>query len=108
MLKVILLAMLAGAGLASAAQAAASVERGDYLVNTIAGCGNCHTPLGPNGPEFDKALSGRLGDIGRQRRLRRAANELSRLDDRMLKDIGITRSQIDPAAFGAPIRDRGR
>lgn len=60
MLKVILLAMLAGAGLASAAQAAASVERGDYLVNTIAGCGNCHTPLGPNGPEFDKALSGRL------------------------------------------------
>jgi mono/diheme cytochrome c family protein len=60
MFKVIVLAVLAGAGGASVVQAAPSVERGDYLVNTIAGCGNCHTPLGPNGPEFDKALSGRL------------------------------------------------
>ena len=47
-------------GAMTSAQAAPSVERGDYLVNSIAGCGNCHTPLGPNGPEMDKALSGRL------------------------------------------------
>ena len=40
--------------------AAGSVERGDYLVNSIMGCGNCHTPIGPQGFEQDKALSGRL------------------------------------------------
>jgi mono/diheme cytochrome c family protein len=35
-------------------------ERGGYLVNTIMTCNNCHTPMGPNGPQFDKALSGGL------------------------------------------------
>src|SRR5260370_32738846 len=29
-----------------------------YLVESIMGCGNCHTPVGPNGPILDKALSG--------------------------------------------------
>ena len=33
-------------------------ERGSYLVNTVMTCHNCHTPMGPNGPQFDKALSG--------------------------------------------------
>jgi len=36
------------------------VERGGYLVNTVMTCQNCHTPMGPNGPQFDKALSGGL------------------------------------------------
>lgn len=67
MLRLTLLAALAGSALlAGNAQAAPSVERGDYLVNTIAGCGNCHTPLGPNGPEMDKALSGRLVEQNEQ------------------------------------------
>jgi mono/diheme cytochrome c family protein len=35
-----------------------AVERGRYLVETIAGCGNCHTPKGPNGPLPGKALAG--------------------------------------------------
>ena len=35
------------------------VERGGYLVNTVMTCHNCHTPIGPNGPQFDKALVGR-------------------------------------------------
>lgn len=39
---------------------AASVERGDYLVNSIMACGSCHTPVGPNGFVADQALSGRL------------------------------------------------
>lgn len=26
------------------------LERGDYLMNTIVACGNCHTAMGPNGP----------------------------------------------------------
>ncbi len=34
------------------------VERGEYLVEGIAGCGNCHSPLGP--VAAGKELSGRL------------------------------------------------
>src|SRR5260370_36379453 len=37
------------------------VERGQYLVETIAACGNCHTPKGPSGPLPGKKLAG--GDI---------------------------------------------
>ncbi len=46
--------------LVTTAQAETPVERGGYLVNTIMTCNNCHTPMGPNGPQFDKALSGGL------------------------------------------------
>jgi hypothetical protein len=44
----------------TAAMAQASLERGRYLVDTVMTCHNCHTPMGPNGPQFDKALSGGL------------------------------------------------
>jgi mono/diheme cytochrome c family protein len=43
-----------------AGHAEPNVDRGRYLVEGIAGCGNCHTPLGPNGPVMDANLSGRL------------------------------------------------
>jgi len=36
------------------------VQRGDYLVNTIMACGNCHTPPSPTGPVIEKFLSGGL------------------------------------------------
>jgi mono/diheme cytochrome c family protein len=36
------------------------VKRGDYLVNGILTCGNCHTPKGPTGDIMDKAFSGGL------------------------------------------------
>lgn len=36
------------------------VKRGDYLVNGVLTCGNCHTPKGPNGDIMDKAFSGGL------------------------------------------------
>jgi mono/diheme cytochrome c family protein len=36
------------------------VKRGGYLVNTILTCQNCHTPIGPKGPDFSKAFSGGL------------------------------------------------
>ena len=36
------------------------VKRGDYLVNTLMTCGNCHTPKGPAGDIMDKAFSGGL------------------------------------------------
>src|SRR5690242_19489321 len=28
------------------------VERGGYIVNAMAGCGDCHTAMGPNGPDM--------------------------------------------------------
>jgi mono/diheme cytochrome c family protein len=45
---------------AAPAMAETPIERGRYLVDTIMTCHNCHTPMGPNGPQFDKALSGGL------------------------------------------------
>ena len=48
---------LVGCGLA---QAETPLERGRYLVNTIAACGNCHTPQGPDGPLPGKDLAGGL------------------------------------------------
>jgi hypothetical protein len=38
--------------------AESQLERGRYLVETLAGCGNCHTPRGPNGPLKDKKFAG--------------------------------------------------
>jgi mono/diheme cytochrome c family protein len=46
--------------LAGMAEAGPTLERGEYLVRGPAGCGNCHTPLGPEGPVMDQELSGRL------------------------------------------------
>ena len=42
-----------------------ALERGRYLVDTIASCGNCHTPKGPNGPLPGKKLAG--GDVIKHR-----------------------------------------
>lgn len=58
--RVLAVSILAGLALAGSAGAEASVERGEYLVRGPAGCGNCHTPIGPNGPEMDKELTGRV------------------------------------------------
>jgi mono/diheme cytochrome c family protein len=47
---------------AGAAMAESPAERGNYLVNTIMACGNCHTPRDAGGRTIaDKALSG--GDL---------------------------------------------
>lgn len=43
-----------------AAHAAPSLERGTYLVEGPAGCGNCHTPQGPEGPLPGMALTGMM------------------------------------------------
>jgi mono/diheme cytochrome c family protein len=43
-----------------AAWAAPTLERGAYLVRGPGGCGNCHTPLGPEGPVAGQELAGRL------------------------------------------------
>lgn len=55
-------AQAAAALLIGAASAAAepSVERGAHLVQGPMGCGNCHTPIGPNGFVMEQDLGGRL------------------------------------------------
>lgn len=45
---------------AARAEDGPSLERGDYLVRGPMGCGNCHTPLGPEGPVAGQELAGRL------------------------------------------------
>jgi len=60
------LGLVAGLGPIGAAHAQATngqaelIKRGDYLVNTIMTCGNCHTPKGPTGDIAEKAFSGGL------------------------------------------------
>lgn len=45
--------------LAGSALAETAVERGDYLVNGVLTCGNCHTPRGPGGTyDMARQLSG--------------------------------------------------
>jgi len=46
---------------AATGHAETEAERGQYLVETLAGCGNCHTPKGPNGPVPSKKFAG--GDV---------------------------------------------
>lgn len=50
--------------IAGQASAEASLDRGRYLVEGPAGCGNCHTPMGPQGPVMEQNLSGRLVEEG--------------------------------------------
>lgn len=59
-LAALCVAGLAGSVLAGPALAEASLERGEYLVQGPMGCGNCHTPLGPQGPVWDQDLTGRV------------------------------------------------
>jgi mono/diheme cytochrome c family protein len=51
-----LVALIAGVAMATTASAQSDlVKRGDYLVNGILICGNCHTPRGPAGEIMDPA-----------------------------------------------------
>jgi mono/diheme cytochrome c family protein len=34
------------------------VAHGKYIVEGIGGCNDCHTPMGPNGPDMTKMLAG--------------------------------------------------
>jgi mono/diheme cytochrome c family protein len=43
---------------ATPSRAESQLEHGRYLVETVVGCGNCHTPRGPNGPLKDKKFAG--------------------------------------------------
>lgn len=56
----IALPLLVLASLAGSAGAQSALERGRYLVEGPVGCGNCHTPQGPEGPLPGKTLAGGL------------------------------------------------
>jgi mono/diheme cytochrome c family protein len=61
MIRTGLMAMALGAALATTAHAQSDlIKRGDYLVNTIMTCGNCHSPKGPQGDIAGKHFSGGL------------------------------------------------
>ncbi len=51
-------AALGGTSFAGAAKAEGLLERGTYLMQSIAACGNCHTPQGPDGPVPGMELAG--------------------------------------------------
>jgi mono/diheme cytochrome c family protein len=55
-----LIAFAATLGAANAQSNADLIKRGDYLVNGVLTCGNCHTPKGPTGDIAEKAFSGFL------------------------------------------------
>jgi mono/diheme cytochrome c family protein len=59
-MRAFLLAVACAAAAVAASNAVAETlhERGKYLVETIAGCGNCHTPVGPKGPIMARRYSG--------------------------------------------------
>lgn len=40
------------------AQDATLLARGKHLVEVTGACGNCHTPMGPQGPDMSRALAG--------------------------------------------------
>jgi mono/diheme cytochrome c family protein len=55
-------ALAVAAIMASPLRAEPDLARGEYLVRGPMGCGNCHTPIGPAGPEMDRELTGRVVD----------------------------------------------
>ena len=61
MLRFGIMVVASSVAFAASANAQSLVKRGDYLVNTILTCGNCHTPKGPGGVDIkEKAFSGFL------------------------------------------------
>jgi mono/diheme cytochrome c family protein len=55
-----MLGCVAAVALAGTAQGQGNVQRGDYLMNTIMTCANCHTPKGPPAAVAGKDYSGGL------------------------------------------------
>src|SRR5689334_21652806 len=56
----LMLGCVAALALAGQARAAGDVKRGDYLMNTVMTCANCHSPKGPPAAVAGKDYSGGL------------------------------------------------
>lgn len=59
-----------------------------------------------NGTGVVQTIRGLLAPLGRDRRIRKTVVELSKLDDRMLRDIGLDRTSIVSAAQEAETGSR--
>src|SRR5262245_14465306 len=63
-IRAVLLAAMIGAAMVGAATAQSAspdlIKRGDYLVNGVLTCGNCHSPKGPPAAIAGKDYSGGL------------------------------------------------
>jgi cytochrome c553 len=58
-MKTLFGAAVASVFLSGAAMAQpALVAQGDYIVNAVGGCNDCHSPMGPNGPIPGRQLTG--------------------------------------------------
>src|SRR5664279_3637563 len=60
MIRFAMICVALAAAIGSAQAQSDLVKRGDYLVNTIMTCGNCHTPKGPPAAVAGKDFSGGL------------------------------------------------
>ena len=56
--------MLLLTAFSATAIAETAMERGEYLVNSIVACGNCHTDQTPAGPDLQRRFAGRLIEKG--------------------------------------------
>ena len=70
---------IASAGAADAQSASADlVKRGDYLVNGILTCGNCHSPKGPTGDIPARSFPAGSPGTSRRSRSRRPTSRRTR------------------------------
>jgi len=115
----ILLAALA-ATLATANAQSDQVKRGDYLVNTIMTCGNCHTPKGPPAAIAGKDFSGGLRfdekpfDVTASNITQDKENGLGNWTDAQIKTLlrtgkrpnGVQIAEVMPTAFYGIVTER--
>jgi uncharacterized protein YjiS (DUF1127 family) len=77
------------------------LENAMSITSTTAGARYPTTPRVAFAPSFRRILARFVRVIARERRIRRDTRQLMTMSDHMLKDIGLTRSQIGYAVrFG--------
>jgi mono/diheme cytochrome c family protein len=118
-LATICLALMA-ATIGTAQAQSDAVKRGDYLVNTIMTCGNCHTPKGPPAAIAGKDFSGGLRfdekpfDVTASNITQDKENGLGNWTDAQIKTLlrtgkrpnGVQIAEVMPTAFYGIVTER--
>jgi len=94
-----------GAGGAGGAALAAQITRGDYIVNHVAACPDCHTPQGPTGPVPGMFLAGNPAFVtlpdGEMLGSRNLTNDITGLKNRTDAEIkNMFQNGLRPTATG--------